>query len=143
MATILAFRATSPARSSCPIREVRKELGMTLVQAAKAFGVSAGTIENWERDPSSGPDAGQTYDRLQAFLAEHGEDAGKNIILGCYPLRFARDLLGKSVEEMAKDVGYTRAAWLRIEGNARILPQEKLRYVESKIRSHLTELCGV
>lgn len=142
MATILAFKPAALPQKSYRIRDIRRELGLSLSQAAAALEVSAATIEIWESNPETAPCSIEISDRFHAFIAKNGIQAGKNLIFGCYSLRLGREILGISIDQMAKDYGYSKSSWLRIESNCRSLPDEKLKNIELRVKNHLAGLCS-
>jgi DNA-binding XRE family transcriptional regulator len=141
MATILRFTRAEDPYPGKKLRNTRREFGLSLAQAAKALGVSAATIENWERSGNprlSTDDVSKSYSN---FGHAADRDVGNNLLFGSYPLRLARQLLQVSPDEMATQFGYSKAAWLKLEANARPLPDTKLFEIEERIRSKLAQIC--
>lgn len=144
MTNIVAFRDAKIPDSKFDFRTLRTELGLTRAQAAIAMGASPATIENWERNPDSGPNEVTATNKMQTFIRENGDDAtvGKNLLFGHYPLRLARELLEVSIEDIANQYGYKKSAWQRFEGNSRPLNKDILLKVESDVQFYFGELCG-
>lgn len=142
MAEIYTFELGGCSNELRSIRELRKEMGLSLSQAAAAMGVSAATIENWEANPGMGPGPDIVTDKLQSFIRENGTDAGKNLVFGHYPLRVARELLGMSVAEIAKAYGFSPSAWQKLESNGRALSKERLSVIEEDVRNHFERICA-
>lgn len=141
MATILRFTRAEDASSGNRSRDARREFGLSLAQAAKALGVSAATVENWERMDNPRVSTDRLTEAYGNFCHAANRDLGNNLLFGSYPLRLARQLLQISPEDMAEQFGYSKAAWLKLEANARPLPDSKILEIEDRVRSKLAQIC--
>lgn len=141
MATILRFTSPAGGRGGEHLREIRKEFTFSLAQAAAALGVSASTVENWERIGSDKITSGGMRRAYSIFAEDSNWVSGNNLVFGCYSIRLARQLLELDVTEMAGEFGYTKSAWLKIEANARVLSRDKIAEIESRVRVRLAAIC--
>ena len=142
MATILKFAPIGDiVRAPSEFRKIRDEFGLSVLQAAEALSVSAATLENWERNGCASITALGLREKY-TFCASRGSSfQGENVLFGGYPMRFGRQVLQMSVDEMGAKAGYSKAAWLKIEGNARKLPDEKVELIENLVRARMAALC--
>lgn len=141
MATILRFASPAGGQAGEHLRDVRREFAFTLAQAAAALGVSASTVENWERTGSDRITVAAMRRAYSIFAEDSNWASGNNLVFGCYPIRLARQLLELSVAEMAVEFGYTKSAWLKIEANARCLSKDRIAEIENRVRTRLAAVC--
>ena len=142
MATILRFEVRGDSQLGKGLRDIRKQFGLSLAQAASAADVSPATIENWERSGGSSISPEQLSERYAAYCARSSlSRGGNNLVFGCYPLRLARQLLEVDVEELAREFGYSSSSWLKLEANVRTLPSAKIAALEEKLRQKLAQVC--
>lgn len=142
MSTVLKFQARPKCQSrENEFRDLRKSFGLSILQAAQALEVSASTLENWEQLRSFKLTIAAIESSYQRYSNNLVPGSGKNVLFGSYPLRLARMLLRLDVEQIASEFGYTEAAWLKIESNARILTEDKIEVIEDRLRAQMADLC--
>lgn len=142
MSTVLKFQA----RPTCQpnkneFRDLRKSFDLSILQASQALEVSASTLENWEQLNSFKLAIAAVESSYQRYANSLMPGSGKNVLFGSYPLRLARMLLRLDVKQIAAEFGYTEAAWLKIESNARILADDKIEIIEDRLRAQMADLC--
>jgi hypothetical protein len=124
------------------VRLVRKEYGLSVIQAAAALGTSGRNLEVWEANPGMGPGVDFLRSQFENYVRENGEDLVSNMLFSVYPLKIARDILGFPIEEIAREFGgYSKAAWQKFESNDRVLDREILRQIEMSVREHFANSC--
>ncbi|MEM1396147.1 MAG: hypothetical protein AAGH38_01705 [Pseudomonadota bacterium] len=128
-------------------KEIRADFGLTRAEAALALDVSRASIENWERKPCTRQDDAMITAKFQKFAVEYPKDkdgnptVGRNLIFNRYPLRMAREILGRTVEQIAVDYGYSVSAWKKFEGNGRPINQDTLKKLEDDVRDAFLSTC--
>jgi DNA-binding transcriptional regulator YiaG len=140
VANVIALSKKS--RAAIGVGQIRNEYGLLLTQAAQALGTLPRTLEIWEANPGMGPSPDYVRSKLEGFLIEHGPEAGKNLLFGVYPLRLARDILGFSVEQIAREHGYSKVGWQKFEANSRVLESSKIGALEERVRAHFVKACS-
>jgi transcriptional regulator with XRE-family HTH domain len=120
-----------------PLRALRKNAGLNLLQAAEALGTSASAIEKMEGQVTAIRTAEEIETSYRLFLEKSSDADSKNLIFGLYPLRIGRELLQLSLEEMARKYNYTPNTWRRIESKARPLSVTVIAKIEDEVRAKL------
>lgn len=139
MAQVLLFQPETEVGHSLSPKEIRKEYGLSLLEAAIALGLSASALEGMERAPLTSE---ESLRRKYELFCGTRSSSGKNLIFGHYPLRVAREILQLTVDEMAARFGYTGNSWRRIEANARPLSADTIRAIERQVRERFSTICG-
>jgi DNA-binding transcriptional regulator YiaG len=106
------------------VKDLRRELGLSVAQLGMVLGVAAATVESWEsgaRDP--------TIDQRKISGAMRSKflrapKQGNNLLPGGLTIGGARDLLKRKVEDVAAEFGYSVATWRSFEQGRRHLPDE-------------------
>jgi transcriptional regulator with XRE-family HTH domain len=122
-------------------RALRRKYKLSLSQASFATDLSPASIENWERSPAPSPTLDHLEDLFRNYVEAKDDQSDRNLLFGCYPLRFARQLLDITPEEMGQRLGYTKATWLKFESNARLLSDDKLELVQKAVQTKMASLC--
>lgn len=135
MATILDFPSTDFVLAGQNLRTARTNSRLSLAQAATALGISPTTLDSWEQ----GRKPQLTDETAKARYADFRKDTnncrntGNNLLFGVFPIRIAREILDFSVEEMAKELGYSVSSWSKMESNARLVPKDKITELERRV----------
>ena len=126
------------------LRDAREEQGLTLRQAATALEISPITVDNWEQGRKPQLEVDFVVEKYKDFKTntESCWKTGNNLLLGAFPLRVARGILGLSAAEMAEKFDYSHSSWTKIEANARILPDATLRLIEDEVVAAWNSACG-
>lgn len=141
MADVVPIEDSQKFNQDKPLRDARREYGLSLLEAAKALGVSPTQLEREEGRPSPGMDLCQVRSRFELFVATQGPAAGKNLIFGVLPLRVARDIMGLSVDTMAMRYDASPSHWRKLECHARELSVDTLHRIEADVRTSFAEIC--
>ena len=128
--------------SEWSLKTCRHEYGLSVIQAAEALDVSATTYERMEQGRIQPPTQAMAETRFDIFIDNFGISGSQNFVLGVYPLRRAREILGLSAEDCARQFGYSLASWRKFEANARKLAPGDLAELEQILRKHVADGCA-
>lgn len=125
-------------------KEIRAEFDLSRTQAAEALGMSRASIDHWERKKYTARNEVELKEKFQAYIDIHdgAPKGGRNLVFNKFPLRMAREILEKSVAEMAEKYGYSESAWAKFEGNGRPLKAEIKEQLERDVRAAFMESCS-
>jgi hypothetical protein len=126
--------------TSNPRKALRDIHGLTVTQAAAALGTTTHNFEKWEAT-GNGTDFEFADQAFQAYRLTDGPGQDTNQLFAVYPLRVARDMLGYSIEVMAKEFGYSIAGWQKFESNQRLLDRNILSRIETMVRDDFARAC--
>lgn len=143
MSELLEFPVVDSVTIGRQLRRRRESAGLTMAQAAISLGISPITLDGWEqgRKPQISPeDADLSFTKFRSDT-NACRRAGNNILFGVFPIRIARDILQLSLEDMANEFGYSSSSWSKMEANARIVPKDKLKQIETQVAEAWSAAC--
>jgi DNA-binding transcriptional regulator YiaG len=141
-------------------RQLREQgFGLSKVEAAAALGKSASTLENWELLVARYEKASATDKKsislsvvmerpeasklLEAYVKKKKRPTADNLLFGVYPLRVGREILEKTLDQIAAKYGYKPDTWKKMEANIRPLDKKILGQIEDEMRDHLAKRCQI
>lgn len=143
MSTVLNFSEVNPIAVGKKLRVERENATLSLAQAASAIGISPITLDGWEqgRKPQiCSKIAAQKYTEYR-IKTNYCQKSGNNLIFGVFPICIAKNILNLNTKEMAEKCGYSLSSWTKMEANIRILPEEKLKNIESWVNFAWNAAC--
>ena len=121
------------------LQALRKDYGLTLVDAAAALGKTATQLERLEyRHPNEVP-VSWVVQRFE--MCSGTEKTPSNKLFLRFPLRMARDVLGLSVEEISSRYGASPSQWRKFECGARCLDKNIQQRVENDVIKVFKSIC--
>ena len=123
--------------------DIRREYRLTLLQAAKALGISTATLERMEAAPLADGQSEDVRRKYEAFVVAGDLRVGANLLFRTYPIRVARELLGYEIEQMSQKYGYSVSSWKKIESGSRSIDRRKLIQIEHDVRESFANACAL
>ena len=143
MGNVVSINSNENSDEKYSVREIRHEFGLSVTQAAEALSVSTHTIESWERNTRTAPNAITLNNAFQDYLRSSPVmNADNNVLFDTFPLKTARLILGLSVQDIAKKFGHSSSTWSKFECNQRKLDSETLRMVEQEVKLEFDSACS-
>ncbi len=122
------------------LKRCRNENGLSVAQAAAALNISIASYERMEQGVAAPPQQIWVETSFSVYFDQNANSVVGNFVLGAFSLRFARELLGESIEGISERYGYSINSWRKFESNGRILKSEIVVDIESRIKSKMADI---
>jgi hypothetical protein len=142
MSEVISILREDKGDSRSALYALRKDYCLTLLQAATALKLSTTQLEREELRQNSTLDLKTVQRKYELFCASSGNDAGRNLIFGCLPLRTAREIRRMSLFDFAREYGFSESHWKKVEANARELDPAIRARIEADVQHAFGEMCA-